>query len=354
MSIEEIGIGFGTAGLGGSVFNSVSLALEAGFRKFDTAEEQDYWYDQAAVGEALSHFFLPELVTQECIVGKEDVTCPSFCTMKGLQISTKIPPWELTSIENIRTRAAKSRETLVGFCDDYELHHSGTGNGSSSKKVDDAKYALDVYYIHAPQCWDGWHTRCNGVSGTLPLREAWLGMEGVVFDQNAKRIGLSNIWPQQLLDIIQFVKERQQQELMSPSNGDDDKNNNGRNRKNPPPRMPDVLQIYADPLHPSDELRTICEEHGIEFVSYSTLGTQHDMRGEGNPVLGNEEIQRMAQKYNRSTAEVVLSWAMHHKNMSVIPRSSKEIHIKELARLMNHDPFLEQVDLDFIDSLSLN
>ena len=65
MSIEPIGIGFGTAGLGSTVFDSVTLALEAGFRKFDTAEEHDYWYDQASVGRALSHFFLPELTTKK-------------------------------------------------------------------------------------------------------------------------------------------------------------------------------------------------------------------------------------------------------------------------------------------------
>ena len=37
-----------------------------------------------------------------------------------------------------------------------------------------------------------------------------------------------------------------------------------------PPRMPDVLQASADPLKPSRELREICKENGIEFVSYST------------------------------------------------------------------------------------
>jgi diketogulonate reductase-like aldo/keto reductase len=347
MSIQSIGIGFGTAGLGNSVFDSVSLALDAGFRKFDTAEEKDYWYDQVAVGNALSHFFLPEL-TQECIVDREEVTCPSFCTMKGLEISTKIPPWELTSIENIRSRAKESREILVGFCDDYEVQAQMQTEALNDDYIEEegAKYAMDVYYIHAPECWNGWHTRCDGVTDTLPLREAWLGMEAVVFDGNAKRIGLSNIWPSQLLDIINFAKERQGLAGM---------NDRGINDSNTPqPRLPDVVQVYADPLHPAEELRKMCEEYGIEFVSYSTLGTQHHMRGQGNPVLGNEHIQRMAKKYNRSTAEVVLSWAMHHKNMSVIPRSSKEKHIRELANLLHYKPFLQEADLELIDSLSMD
>ena len=349
MSIERIGLGFGTAGLGDNVFQSVSLALAAGFRKFDTAEAE-WWYDQGKVGEALEHFFLPEL-SQECIVDKEtDVICPSFCAANGVDISTKIPPWELTSIDNIRRRASESREVLVGFCDDYHyddndaqvevqeggLSIDGFGEGG-------AKYPLDVYYIHAPECWDGWHSRCTGVKNTLPLRQAWLGMEAVVFDKSAKRIGLSNIWPNQLLDVIHFVQEREQQIKL-----------NGVGTSTPLPRIPDVIQIYADPLRPADELQKICEEYGIEFVSYSTLGTQHSMRGNGNPVLGNEHIIAIANKHDRSAAEVVLSWAMHHKNMSVIPRSSQEKHIQELAKLLNHDPFLDKNDLDVIDSLSSN
>lgn len=335
MSIEHIGIGFGTAGLGGAegVYNAVTLALAAGFRKFDTAEEHDYWYNQASVGKALSDFFLPER-TQECIVDRDDVTCQSFCGGKGIQVSTKIPPWELTSIDNIRAQAAQSRETLVGFCDDYEIQNVGTD--------EDVKYPLDVYYVHAPRCWDGWHIRCKGVTDTLPLRETWLAMESVVSDKISKRIGLSNIWPDELMDIIQFVEERQEELKL-----------NGGQSDIPPPRIPDVLQVYSDPIHPSDELRKICEQYGIEFVSYSTLGTQHHMAGNGNPILGNEHIQNMGKKYNRSTAEVVLSWAMYHKNMSVIPRSNKEKHIKELANLLNHTPFLEKADLDVIDSLSV-
>jgi len=251
----------------------------------------------------------------------DDTYCTNTCRLEGLEISTKIPPWQLTSIQNIRVLAENSRRELVGFCDDETI----------------GKFPLDVYYIHAPMCWEGWHPRCSGVAeaDTLPLREAWLGMEAVAQDGNAKRIGLSNIWPNQLLDIIHFVQERQ-------------KTYTG---EGPPPRMPDVLQAYADPLSPSLDLRQICKEHGIEFVSYSTLGTQHSMRGGGNPVLTNANIKEIAVKYERSAAEVVLSWAIQH-DMSVIPRSTKERHIMELSNMLTSGPFLETHDIDIIDALS--
>ena len=113
--------------------------------------------------------------------------------------------------------------------------------------------------------------------------------------------------------------------------------------------MPNVLQAYADPLRPAFELRQICYEHNIEFVSYSTLGTQH--RGGTNPVLGSDSIIALAGHYKQRTAEVVLSWALQ-RGMSVLPRSSNEVHIRELANLLTGDPFLDKEDFTIIDEIS--
>lgn len=276
------------------------------------------------------------------------------CYEEDLRISTKIPPWQLTSVTNIRERAKESRQQLLGFCDDLVL--SPDEQYSSNKNVyDDEKnndtvlYPLDVYYIHAPKCWQGWHPRCNSLKeSTLPLKEAWLAMEAVVgIDQSATRIGLSNVNDHELLDIIQFVQQRQKRQLK----------NNRSSESYPPPRMPDVLQSYADPLRPAKRLRQICEKYNIEFVSYSTLGTQHRSFHEKgiNPVLSHPTIQSLAYKYKRSTAEVVLSWAMA-SGMSVIPRSKTEEHIEELANMLHREnvDFLSEEDLKLVDAMSLD
>lgn len=358
----NIGIGFGTAALGGNSAYVVTHAIKNGFRKFDTAEESDYWYDQATLGSTLETLFNNCVSTNENddIEMNKDNQCElllsNSCWEEGLQISTKIPPWELTSVENIRSRALASRNQLVGFCSDIQIKQS---NKEGSKEVNQEisiPYPLDVYYIHAPQCWRGWHTRCENVSRhqTLPLREAWMALEAVVeLDKAATRIGLSNVNEYELLDIIKFVKSRQSQSQ--------EKNNNAyfRNRNlshddtSAPPRMPDVLQSYADPLHPAKRLRQICQEYNIEFVAYSTLGTQH--RDHQNPVLYHPNILFLSRKHDRSTAEVVLSWAMS-KGMSVIPRSGKKHHIQELANMMKDENiyFLEEEDLAFVDSMALD
>jgi diketogulonate reductase-like aldo/keto reductase len=163
-------------------------------------------------------------------------------------------------------------------------------------------------------------------------------MEAVVAtDASARRIGLSNVSPEQLMDIISFVRERIESGI----------------HISPPPRYPDALQSFADPIFPDHALRHICQEYGIEFVSYSTLGSQHQgrmIRGMNNPVLEDRRIRRLAHKYQRSTAEVVLSWAVQ-RNMSVIPRSNTQLHIEQLARLLTNATFVNEEDLELIDGL---
>jgi len=360
-----VNVGFGTAGLG-TTHNSfiIEEALKNGFRKFDTAEESDYWYNQDILGSTLESIFgeAAENGCDDANTADEHVCSSSdslswSCLEEGLHISTKIPPWELTSVKNIRTRAIKSRETLVGFCPDVIT--APLDNQSESAFIEPVPFPMDIYYIHAPRCWDGWHTRCNGIgpNDLLPLREAWKAMEEVLYlDRSATRIGLSNVHEHELLDIIKFVQRRQNQRRWN----SDARNDNGEIEA--PPRMPDVLQSYADPLRPATRLRNICEKHNIEFVAYSTLGTQHGTSPNNNPVLTHPTILQLSHKYQKSTAEVVLSWALS-KGMSIIPRSTKQHHIRELGNLLpkkgkvgkeGNSMFLEGSDLALIDAMALD
>ena len=71
-----IGVGFGTAALGSNTYSVVTMALAAGFRKFDTAEA-DWWYDQKNVGRAVKDYF-------STLREDDDIRC------EGLKISTKM------------------------------------------------------------------------------------------------------------------------------------------------------------------------------------------------------------------------------------------------------------------------
>jgi diketogulonate reductase-like aldo/keto reductase len=127
-------------GLGGNTYSVVQLALENGFRKFDTAEA-DWWYNQAEVGRSLQDYFYSTTTNDNDRVND--------CT--SLQISTKIPPWSLTSAADIRNHAANSRKELVGFCD---VVHQKQNQGQRTDHSIEV-FPLDVYYIHAPRCWSG-------------------------------------------------------------------------------------------------------------------------------------------------------------------------------------------------------
>jgi diketogulonate reductase-like aldo/keto reductase len=88
MALDPWTIGFGTAALGDSCFSAVTWALEHGFRKFDTAEENEYWYDATCVGSALRSFFQQLQQTQDCA---NDAICVESWP-PNIFIDTKIPP----------------------------------------------------------------------------------------------------------------------------------------------------------------------------------------------------------------------------------------------------------------------
>jgi len=95
---NNITIGFGTAALGNTCSQSITWALESGFRRFDTAEEQDYWYNQACVGQALESFFMRD---QKCRHQDEQEEETSTCDGTSKEwppeifVDTKIPPYVL-------------------------------------------------------------------------------------------------------------------------------------------------------------------------------------------------------------------------------------------------------------------
>merc|ERR1712037_1048039 len=244
----------------------------------------------------------------------EKISCASL----RLRISSKIAPYDVTSSDNIRKHAEKTRKQLLGFCDMFSIRSAiAKGDGAMPEP-----FPLDVYYLHAPECWQGWHPKCEtGEEMTMSLREAWEAMELVKKDKNAVKIGLSNVSEEELQDIIDFVKERW---AKSKADGE-----------------------------PNIDMRLLCQENGIDFVSYSTLGTQQEFNEEGeNPVLTDAVVKKMAEKYERSEAEVVLSWALQ-SGMSVIPRSQNEEHIKQLSNLITDPSFVSWEDLDEIDTISI-
>ena len=159
---------------------------------------------------------------------------------------------------------------------------------------------VNLYLVHWP------------VPGCYP--ETWKVLENIYASGRARAIGVSNF------------NEIQLQEIMDNSD-----------------IVPAVNQIEYHPLWNQDSLRLFCQNHGIAVQAYAPLarGAYLD-----RPILVN-----LAEKYNRSTAQIGLRW-MIQKGISVIPKS---VHIDRiLSNSQIFDFKLDDMDMQSIDSMNEN
>ena len=106
---------------------------------------------------------------------------------------------------------------------------------------------------------------------------------------------------------------------------------------------PMVNQVEVHPYLSQEPLRAFCREHHIAVTAWSPLG-----RG---GVLQDETIIKIAEKYGKTAAQVVLRWHLQHDIM-VIPKSVTPSRIEENANIF--DFVLSSEDMTVIDSLNRN
>ena len=108
---------------------------------------------------------------------------------------------------------------------------------------------------------------------------------------------------------------------------------------------PQVIQVECHPFFPQDELRKITDKENIRIMSWYPLGGK-GMTGE---LLNNPIIINLANKYHKSTAQIVLRW---HTQMGfiVIPGSKNVEHIKDNIDIF--DFCLSNEDMNEISKLN--
>ena len=67
-----------------------------------------------------------------------------------------------------------------------------------------------------------------------------------------------------------------------------------------------------------------CRKHGVAFVSYCPLG-----RGAVGGVLSEPAVQEMAERYERTPAQVILRWHLQQPNVIAVPKSGNPKRIVE-------------------------
>jgi diketogulonate reductase-like aldo/keto reductase len=103
---------------------------------------------------------------------------------------------------------------------------------------------------------------------------------------------------------------------------------------------PAVNQVQFSPFQYRRQLLDYCLEHGIVFEAYSPLE-----RGKG---LQDATIAAVAERLGRTSAQVMLRWAIQHQAV-VIPKSSRKERIRSNAQLFDFE--LADSDMRNLDAL---
>jgi diketogulonate reductase-like aldo/keto reductase len=159
---------------------------------------------------------------------------------------------------------------------------------------------LDLYLIHWP------------VEGKYV--ESWKALETLYKNGKVKAIGMSNFQIHHLKEVMANAEI-----------------------------MPMINQVELHPMLSQVELREFLKENSIQVEAWAPL-----MQGQ---LFENETLLQIANKHNKSIAQVVLRWHLQN-GVVIIPKSIKEHRIQENANIFDFE--LTEEDMNQINSLNQN
>lgn len=142
---------------------------------------------------------------------------------------------------------------------------------------------------------------------------AWRALEDMYADGKIRAIGISNFYPDRMVDLASFARI-----------------------------APMVNQVETHPFNQQVEAQKWMEKYGVQIEAWAPFG-----EGRGG-LFTNETIAKIAEKYNKSVAQVMLRWEMQ-RGIVVIPKS---VHKERMAE--NFDVFdfeLSDEDMSVMASL---
>jgi len=118
---------------------------------------------------------------------------------------------------------------------------------------------------------------------------------------------------------------------------------------------PAVLQVEMHPYLTQEKLLRFAREHGIQTMAFSNLGAVSYVELGGatmqDACFESEMIKLMAQKYNKTPAQVILRWGVQ-RGTTVIPKTSKKERLVENISLFDFE--LTQEEMQKINDLNKN
>jgi 2,5-diketo-D-gluconate reductase A len=185
-----------------------------------------------------------------------------------------------------------------------KLWNSDQGYDSTLRAFDESmrrlrRDVLDLYLIH-------WPTPSRDL-----YPETWRALEQLYADGRVRAIGVSNFHRRHLQRLLDEF-----------------------------PTVPAVNQIELHPLLQQEELREVHSAHRIVTEAWSPLAQ--------GTLLGRVEITGLAEKYDKTPAQIVLRWHVQLGNV-VIPKSVTPYRIKENIDIFDFE--LAQDDMTVIAEL---
>jgi aldehyde reductase len=142
---------------------------------------------------------------------------------------------------------------------------------------------IDLYLIHTPFAFlPGDNQDPRDQNGNviydegITLMDTWKAMENLVDGGKCKAIGLSDVSLDQLQEIFKSARIK-----------------------------PAVVQVESHPYLPEIELLEFCKSNGIVMLAFAPLG-----HGINPGVLEDPTIIAIAQRVNKTPAQVLLAWAV--------------------------------------------
>lgn len=157
---------------------------------------------------------------------------------------------------------------------------------------------LDLYLIHQPY---------GDVYG------AWRAMEEIYRSGRARAIGISNFYPDRVMDFILHNEVK-----------------------------PAVNQIETHPFHQQIETQKFLEENGIQIESWGPFA-----EGKNN-IFKNEVLAGIASAHGKSIAQVILRW-LTQRGVVAIPKSVRKERMAENLNIFDFE--LTQEEMLAIQSL---
>lgn len=142
---------------------------------------------------------------------------------------------------------------------------------------------------------------------------AWRALEDMYADGKIRTIGISNFYPDRMVDLASFSRIK-----------------------------PMVNQVETHPFNQQIEAQEWMKKYGVQIEAWAPFG-----EGRGG-LFTNETIAKIAAKYNKTVAQVILRWELQ-RGIVVIPKS---VHIERMEQNLDVFDFeLSVEDMQIMASL---